>query len=35
MDNLSVKILKTIVTSADGTFLQGGVQFARDRKSVV
>ena len=28
MDNLSVKILKTIVTSADGTFLQGGVQFA-------
>ena len=28
MDNLSVKILKTIVTSADGKFLQGGVQFA-------
>ena len=28
MDGLSVKILKTIVTSADGTFLQGGVQFA-------
>ena len=27
MDGLSVKILKTIVTSADGTFLQGGVQF--------